>query len=475
VGAAPRHAVSRKHYGRQRYVRTAMSTSLRSSNLLFGLALATDLLTPFLIWKGVLPAYTRWLSHAALVTMIMAAYARMMVMDRIPGAVLALVWVSVTGIAVAVLRGQGIAATAWGWWIMFQYPLVGLYAYLQPHWPERFPRLVRTACVVILCAEVVVQIGQYLTGEPPGDNLAGTFGKHGTADLVVFIVLVLCLALGRWLASGRWKTLLLVLALGSVSSVLGEIKLFPVAALGAGMATMAIYIFQRRQLRKVAQYAIVMGAVVWVFFGAYNAVVLPARGTRPLEAYLDPATLAEYLGGLTPVPDTGSYYGRYHVGRNYALSYAWDAISRDTTTFLFGWGLGARGESRTLGTAGLALLQGSLGLTTGTSLLVMMQEMGVVGMVLLAGSILWAVLRLRTDISTNPLSDATELRYALLLFSVLWPLWLWYARVWAFRVPMLVYWAALGYVLAEPMRDGSPAQQPRIAAAGYDHCEDTAK
>lgn len=452
-----------------------MSINLRWTSLLFVLALATDLLTPFLIWKGILPAYTRWLSHAALVTMMIAAYARMMVFDRIPGAVWALVWVSVTGIAVAMLRGQGIVATAWGWWIMFQYPLVALYAYLQPHWPERFPQLLRMACVAILSAEVVVQIGQYLTGEPPGDNLAGTFGKHGTANLVVFIVLVLCLALGRWLASGRWKTLLLVLALGSVSSVLGEIKLFPVAALATGMATVVIYVFQRRQLRKVGQYAILMGAVVWVFFGAYDAVVLPARGTRPLEAYLDPATLAEYLGGLAPAPDTGSYYGRYHVGRNYALSYAWDAISRDTTTFLFGWGLGARGESRTLGTAGLALLQGSLGLTTGTSLLVMMQEMGLVGMVLLAGLILWAVVRLWTDIRTDPLSDAAELRYALLLFSVLWPLWLWYASVWVFRVPMLIYWAALGYVLAEPMRNGSPAQQPRTATAGSDYCEDTEK
>ena len=34
------------------------------------LALATDLLTPLAIWKGVLPAEVRWISHAAVAGMI---------------------------------------------------------------------------------------------------------------------------------------------------------------------------------------------------------------------------------------------------------------------------------------------------------------------------------------------------------------------------------------------------------------------
>lgn len=424
-----------------------MDVYLRSIDLLVVLALATDLLTPFLIWKGVLPAYTRWLSHAAVAAMMICAYARMMVLNRIPAAIWVIAWLSVTGIAVGILQGQGIGPTVWGWWLMFQYPLLGLYAYLHPHWPERFPQLLRMACVAILSAEVMIQIGQYLAGEPPGDNLAGTFGEHGTAKLICFIVFVLCLALGEWLAEGRWKTLLLVLGLGSVSSVLGEIKFFPVAVLALGMVTILIRVFQEGQTRKVFQYLVLVGAVVWVFFPAYDAVVLPARGSQPLAAYLDLATLADYLGHQSESTDTGSYYGRYTFGRNYALNYAWEAIRRDVTTLLFGWGVGARSESRTLGIAGEGLLEGDLGLSTGTSLLVMMQEWGLVGMVVLSGLLLWVVVTLIQDISRKPGSNATELRYALLVFSMLWPLWLWYHRIWGHRATMLLYWWSLGYVL----------------------------
>lgn len=446
-----------------------MDTSSGSINLLFVLALVTDLLTPFLIWKGMLPAYTRWVSHAAVATMMIGAYARMMVFDRVPGAVWVAAWVSATGIGVALVRGQGVVATVWGWWIMFQYPVVGLYAYLQPHWPKRFAQRLRTACIAILAIEVIIQIGQYLTGEPPGDNLAGTFGEHGTATLVVFIVLVVCLALGQWLTRGEWKTLLWVLTLGGVSSVLGEIKLFPVAALALGMVTIAIFTFRGGQLRKLVQFAVVMGAVVWLFFGVYDAIVLPARGIRPLEAYLDTETLANYLGGLEPSSESG----RYYMGRNYALSQAWNAICSDTMTLLFGFGLGARGESRTLDTAGLALLQGRPGLSTGTSVLVIMQELGVVGMAILGGFILWTVATLLKDIRSNPACEAAELRYALLLFSALMPLWLWYSRVWVFRVSMLLYWAALGYVLSEVQRHHLGAHQSRIGNLSFGYCEDT--
>jgi hypothetical protein len=444
-----------------------MNRSSGSINLLLVLALATDLLTPFLIWKGVLPSFTRWVSHAALATMMVGAYARMLVFDRVPGVVWLIVGISAIGIGVALFEGQGVIATAWGWWIMFQYPLVGLYAYLQPHWPNRFPQRLRTFCTAILGMQVVVQVGQYLAGELPGDNLAGTFGWHGTGNLVVFISLLLCLALGQWLAHGQWKTLLWVLAMGSVSSALGEMKLFPFAVLALGIVAMVIFAFRRGQLGKLVQYAVLMGAVVWIYFGFYDAVVVPARGTKSLKAYLELQTLDKYLGGAEQGLGSGRYggrySGRYDIGRNYALTYGWKTIRRDTTTFLFGLGLGARGESRTLGTAGVGLLRGHLGLTTGTSLLVMLQELGLVGMVVLGGFILWIAMVLLKGIKRYPQSDATELRYALLLFSLLWPLYLWYSTAWIMRVPMLLYWAALGYVLSEPQRHHLDAQQSRVA------------
>jgi hypothetical protein len=254
----------------------------------------------------------------------------------------------------------------------------------------------------------------------------------------------LCLALGQWVAHGQWKTLVWVLALGGVSAALGETKLFPFAALALGAFAIVVFILRGRRLWKLVPYAVLLGLVVWSFLGLYNAIV-PAARRRPLERFLEPQALARYLGQANRYATDRGY--RYDVGRNYALAYGWNTIRRDTTTFLFGMGLGARGESRTLGTAGMGLLRGHLGLTTGTSLLVMMQELGLVGMVTVGGFIVWTDMALFKGIKGNPQSEATELRYALLLFSLLWPLWLWYQTVWTMRVPMLFYWGALGYVL----------------------------
>jgi hypothetical protein len=182
-----------------------METQRRTGpvDLLLLLALLASLLTPYLIWKGLLPAPARWVTHGALALMMAVAFARMMVTDRVPGVLWAMLGLAGFGVVVALLRGQGITATLWGLWSLFQYPLVGVYAYLLPVWPAHFPQRLRQVCLGILAAEVLVQIVQYLTGEPPGDNLAGTFGQHGVSNLVVFICLVLCLALGQWLAQGR--------------------------------------------------------------------------------------------------------------------------------------------------------------------------------------------------------------------------------------------------------------------------------
>ena len=116
---------------------------------------------------------------------------------------------------------------------------------------------------------------------------------------------------------------------------------------------------------------------------------------------------------------------------------------------MLGYGLGARSESVTFGTAGIGLTTGYLGLSVGTSLLIIMQEMGLVGLAVLSYIILWIIFTLASDIRRSPFSMANSLRYGLLIFSILWPVWLWYANVWTMRVPMFLYWYLLGYVLAE--------------------------
>ena len=405
--------------------------------------LMADLLTPFFIWKGIVPPPIRWISSIGVAILAGIAFARMMALDRIPRAVLVIGALSAIGITVALLEGQGLLATAWGWWRMFEFVLVGLFAYLSPHWPRQFPRRLLAFCVGVLGMEVLFQIGQFLTGEPIGDNLAGTFGWHGVGSLAIFIMFVLCLGLGQWLSEGRWKILLIAITLGLISSVLGEIKIFTAAALALSMLAALFFVLRSGQLWKLIPFVVLAGIVVWVFAAGYNAFV--SGSSRPLQQYyLDAESRNAYLNLVrqsVTAPD------RFSIGRNFALKYGWDTILSSPTSTLFGFGLGARGESRSLGIVGVALEQGSLGLSRGTSLLVMMQEMGLFGMIVIGGFILWVAVVLLRDIRRYPQSDGVQLRYALLLFSLLWPIWLWYLTVWTFRVPMLLYWVTLGYVL----------------------------
>ena len=182
------------------------------------IALFIDLVTPFLIWKEIVPPVVRWISHASIVVMIFVVYSRILVFDRVPGIVFVIAAISLIGGMVAFTNGQGPAATIWGWWTMFQFPFVGLFAYLQPEWPHNFPKKLLSVLSAIMLIEVLIQLAQYLSGESLGDNLAGFFGEHGTANLVIFILLLLSFALGMLLAKGKWWMLLLVLGLGSISS-----------------------------------------------------------------------------------------------------------------------------------------------------------------------------------------------------------------------------------------------------------------
>jgi hypothetical protein len=433
---------------------------LRAINIFLIIALATDIITPFLIWKGYLPSAVRWGSHAAIISMMGLAYARMLWYNRVPVVVWVVAALSLIGVTVAFLHGQRLLPTAWGWWVMFQFPLVGLYAYLQPRWPRRFPQLLLTICMSLLGIQLLIQVGQYLTGEPPGDNLAGFFGDYGTGDMLLFIALVLCMALGRWLAHGTWRVLALAFVLALVISAFGEVKFFMVVAAALGALAMVVYTLKTGQIWKLVPYSLVLLLVTGGFFWVYGEIVGNER--IALQAYIEePERINEYLGTATRYERDGRYY--YDVGRNYALQYGWQTLSEDPLTLLFGYGLGARGESSALGTAGTALQQGGLGLSAGTSLLVLMQELGLVGLTILGGFMLWVVLSLMHDIKDFPEADGKELRYGLLLFTLLWIMWLWYNKAWTLRVPMLFYWIALGYVFNESHRLRKPHLQPAVA------------
>jgi hypothetical protein len=275
----------------------------------------------------------------------------------------------------------------------------------------------------------------------------------------MFVLFVLCLGLGRWLARRRWRSLVAVMVLGAAASVLGEMKLFPFAAAALGGLALLLFMGGGRQRWRVLPFAILIGIALLGFVTAYNSLVVTSRGARSLEEYLDPRILMEYLDRSDLTESEGILYSTF--GRNYGVAYGWNSIRQDTMTFLFGLGIGARGESRTLGTAGVGLQAGRLGVFTGTSLLVMIQEQGLVGLAIWGSILVWIVVTLYRDIGRDPESEATELRYALLLFSLLWPLWLWYGKILLYRVPMLLYWFSLGYVMGEAARRNARAAESR--------------
>jgi hypothetical protein len=224
-------------------------------------------------------------------------------------------------------------------------------------------------------------------------------------------------------------------------------KLFPVTIIVIGLIAIALYTIKYKAPGKMLFFLALIFVVVMAFSYFYN-IIVPDADTLPLQGYItNPSALYGYLNNSYRHSREGGVYT--DIGRGDAVRIGWQSLQKTPLTLLFGYGLGTRSESQTFGTAGVALTTGDLGLSVGTSMLVLMQEMGLLGMFALGGLILWILLSLFVDIRGNPDSPVTELRYALLLFSLLWAVWLLYATSWTMRVPMLLYWLSLGYVLAE--------------------------
>jgi hypothetical protein len=444
-----------KHSVRVAYYERSMKQTGKWPNIFLIIAFTTDLLTPLLIWKGIIPGNLRWLSHGAIAIILFLIPLRMLAFNRIPVVFWLVVFTSLIGIITALLSGQGLAATIWGWWLMFQFPMVGLFAYLQPAWPKNFSTYLLNFLIGIVAFEVICQLGQYRTGEIPGDNLAGTFGQNGTGDLVMFLILVLCFTLGEWLITQRWTKLIIVLVLGTASSILGEMKLFYLAVVILGLIGLLAFIIKGQRVWRIIPISLVLTAILITIVPLYNAIV-PSAKELPLESYINnPALLTKYLTFVNKTEVAGGNY-YYDIGRNYALVYGWNKISNNMQDMYLGYGIGARSESRSLGILGRGLEEGSLGVTSGTSILVFIQETGLLGILILGGFFLIIILRLFSQIRHNPLNNSNYLRIGIIFFTILWPIWLWYNAAWNLRIPMLIYWSLLGFVMVDFERNPRP-------------------
>ena len=73
----------------------------------------------------------------------------------------------------ALFEGQSFAAALYGWRRMFQYPLVGLYVYVMPHWPPKAATWILRISLLALAFNTAVQLLLFAMGEKPSDSLAG--------------------------------------------------------------------------------------------------------------------------------------------------------------------------------------------------------------------------------------------------------------------------------------------------------------
>ena len=410
-------------------------------HLLPAVSLAIYIFTPIMIWKFGLPDEVKYFADLIVIAMIALAVAHMVTIDRIPGYFMAIMALTVISAIVATFEGQSPSVTAWGWWMMFRFPMVGLFAYLLPNWPRQLAAKIPWWMLYLLAFQVLVQAVLYATGTRDFDDLAGTFGKKGVGAYILFIVIVLVIALGQWLVKGEWKMLASTLALGAFASALGEMKFFVIAAPLLASITLILHLLRGGQLRKLFVYLIFFALAASAFFYGYDRFIVQGLGRPSLEEYLNEDKRDNYLENVRGGGD------EYRLGRNTEAQYGWELIQRDPATLLFGYGLGTRQNSPQLGLTGVGLDESLYGDLVGRTLLVMMYEMGLVGLFALLVLIVLSAAILYRSALQDPDEDMNVLRYGVLIFTIIWPFLIWYKAVWIRVEPMLLYWLLWGFVM----------------------------
>lgn len=412
---------------------------------LLALVFLAELFVPFLLWPVGLPRAVDGLRELAPVIAVLITFMYMLKEDRTPGAVLVMLGITFIWGLVATLEGQGLAATTWGWWRLFKYPILGIFAYLVQDWPKDFARWFLRFCIGLLLFELGVQLVQLAMGMPVGDSLAGTLGWKGVMQYSMMTFFIVCLGLGHWLATQEWKTLFLILLLGFVGSMLNGTKFYLFAVGWLVGVTLVIHLVRGGQFRQLFLSMFIFALAAVAFITVYNSYLVNSRGLRPLQEYLQPETMERYLF----TDGQGDIDGLYNLGRGLAVTYSWQQIRRDPTTTLFGFGLGTRTESSALGVSGLGLEQDIYGGVGSTTLGAWIQEHGLLGLGVFLLFNLWISLKLiRFARATSDPYQAT-LAFGLLLFTLSWPVWIWYHKAWIAGVMMVLYWVSLGYIFRQ--------------------------
>lgn len=429
VVPAPRKVRARDTWTRQGWFR------------LLALVFLAELFVPFFIWPLGLPRLLLGVTEVAAALVVLVAFAYMLKEDRIPRAVLLIAGITLIWGMVSTFEGQSAAATAWGWWSLFKYPVLGLFAYLVQSWPSDFGRWFYRFCIGLLIFEVLMQLVLLAMGVQLGDDsLAGTFGHKGVIQFTMMVFFIVALALGHWLATYQWKSLVLVLVLGMVGSTLNGTKFYLVAVGLMVIATLVLHMIRGGQFRQLFLYIVLISIAGAIALPVYNSY-LASRGKPSMQELLT----AESIEGYLFTDGTNATDSTYNIGRGLAMTLAWQQIQRDLTTTLFGFGLGTRTQSTFLGIRGSVLEEDVYGVGTDT-LATWLQEFGVVGVGLFLLFNAWAMLKLLRYARTADDPYRATLAYGLILFTFFWPVWMFYQKAWTAGFMMALYWVAFGYI-----------------------------
>lgn len=407
---------------------------------LLAMVLLLEVFLPFLVWPVGLPRVILGAIEVGIALVVLVAFAYMMLEDRIPGGLLLIAGATLIWSLVSTFEGQAFAATAWGWWGLFKYPLLGVFAYLVQGWPTDFARWFFKFTIGLLVFQIGVQLVMLALGFPMGDSMGGTFGQKGVMQFSMLVFFTVALALGNWLATHNWKLLLFVLALGLLGSTLSGTKFYLFAVAALVVITVIVHLIRGGQLRQLMLYVVLLAGAAAVFVPLYNSYLVNARGLRPLQEYLQPDVIESYLFNDGVSADDSTY----NIGRGLAITYAWQQIQRDWTTKLFGFGIGTRSQSSFLGVRGSVLEEDIYGVGT-TSLSTWIQEHGIIGVGLFLAFCLWTMVKLFRFARTTTDPYQATLAYGLFIFTMFWPVWLWYHKAWLAGAMMVLYWSSLGY------------------------------
>lgn len=422
--------------------------------LLLAFLFLVELFVPFLRWPFGLPKIIEIGIHGITGLVLLAAFAIMMKEDRIPKGILVILGITLIWGIVVFYEGQSIPAFAWGWYRMFRYPFVGLFAYLVIDNPKDFAKWFIRFCLALLVFQVSVQVIMYAMGFPPGDQMGGTFGWRGVTKYIMMVFFIISMMIGHWMATRDLKYLSIALVLGLIGSMISATKFYLIGVVVMlGVAALVQFVWGGK-LRQLLVFLVLFLVVGIVFVPIYNTFLV-RMGLPTLQDVMQGEMLERYLFSIQGSPSDG-----YYLGRGQSVIYGWQQIQRDEITTLFGYGMGSRSSSSLLGVGGVTFQDDVYGGASSSGLGIWMQEYGLIGLTVFL--LIAALINMQLFRSVRRLTDPYQLSiaYGLILFTSCWPVWLFYVELTAAGIMAILYCVSLGYIFRQSTRLATSTSRP---------------